>query len=307
MKMVSEVFIQEKRLRALLRVLFYLVVYFVFSIVAQIVVGIFYFAFGALLSGEATLPTALEEVPFSFLLLSSFVGLVVAIALTWLFRRFLDRRRFLDLGLRLQKGWLVQTLWGMSLGVLLMAFIFAAEWLGGWLLPQGVAPDRLPSTVGYLLLFVIVAVGEELVFRGYTLQNLEEEWGRGGALLVSSFLFAVFHGLNPNFSWLGFLGIFLAGVLLGYGYLVSGALWLPMGLHFAWNFAEGPIFSFAVSGLASPGLLVWEAGKPDVLWTGGNFGPEGGLLGFLSVILGLVLLWLWWWRRSAGEKARMLF
>lgn len=302
MKSGSEVFTKERRIRAPWRVLFYLVAYFLFSTAAQVVVGLFYFAFSALLSGETTLPTALEEVPFAFLLLSSFVGLVVAIALTWLFRHYLDRRRFLDLGLRLQRGWLGQALWGVLLGILLMAFIFAAEWLGGWLLPQGVAPDRLSAILGYVLLFVIVAGSEELVFRGYTLQNLEEEWGRGSALLVSSFLFALFHGLNPNFSWLGFLGIFLAGALLGYGYLITGALWLPMGLHFAWNFAEGPIFSFAVSGLASTGFVVWEVGKPDVLWTGGSFGPEAGILSFLAILLGLVLLRLWFGRRPGEEK-----
>ncbi|MBI2845372.1 MAG: CPBP family intramembrane metalloprotease, partial [Chloroflexi bacterium] len=223
--------------------------------------------------------------------LSTLVGLVVAIALTWLFRRFLDRKGFLDLGLRLRKGWLAQTLWGVLLGILLMAFVFAAEWLGGWLLPQGLALDMLPAILGYLALYVIVAINEELVFRGYALQTLQQGWGRGGALVASSFLFALFHSLNPNFSWLGFLGIFLAGILLGYGYLATGALWLPMGLHFAWNFAEGPIFSFAVSGLESPGLVVWQELRPDTLWTGGSFGPEAGILGFLAILLGLAALW----------------
>lgn len=289
---MAKIFLREGRLRAIWRVILYLPAYFLLSLASQVLVGIFYFSLQFLASGGG-LPTTIEEVPLALFLLSTYAGLVVAIGLTWLFRRLLDRSGFLDLGLRLGKGWAAQTLLGVVLGILLMGFIFAFQWLAGWLQPTGLELAIIPGLLGYFLLFVAVALSEELVFRGYTLQNLREEWGPAPALVVSALLFALFHGLNPNFSWLAFLGIFLAGVLLGYGYLVTGALWLPMGLHFAWNFAEGPLFSFAVSGLAIPGLITWEEGQPDLLWSGGAFGPEGGILGLLASLLGLLLLKIW--------------
>ena len=102
--------------------------------------------------------------------------------------------------------------------------------------------------------------------------------------------------LFRSFTPLALVGIALAGVFMAYGYLLSGSLWLPIAFHFAWNFAQGPLFSFPVSGLASEGLLLLERGDSPSLVTGGAFGPEGGLLGVIALLLGLLLLWLWWRR-----------
>lgn len=294
---LKDLFLKEGRLRAPWKVLFSLLAYFLLSIVVQIIVISVYFAFIFLRSryegGIAVapiLPGSLPELPLSLLVVSSFASLGVAVIVIWVFVRFLDRRRLFDLGLRLEKSWVTQIAWGTILGVLLLGLVFAAEWLAGWLMPLGLAGGNYLPILGFFLFFVSVAINEELVFRGYTLQTLQQEWGTHGALLVSSLLFALFHGLNPNFSWRGFLGIFLAGILLGYAYLVARSLWLPIALHFAWNFAEGPIFSFAVSGLETPGIVVWQAVDPDPLWTGGSFGPEGGLLGLAAIFVGLGLL-----------------
>jgi hypothetical protein len=108
--------------------------------------------------------------------------------------------------------------------------------------------------------------------------------------------FGVFHGLNPNLTWLALLNIFLAGVVLAAGYLVTRSLWLPMAFHFSWNFVQGPILDFPLSGLDTTGVLITRSGGNAWL-TGGAFGPEGGL--FSTAVLCLALLLLWVWHRRA--------
>ena len=76
-----------------------------------------------------------------------------------------------------------------------------------------------------------------------------------------------------------------AGLILGYGYLATERLWLPIGFHFSWNFALGPIFGFPVSGIDLPAWLMHNPSGP-VVWTGGAFGPEAGVLGIIAMALG---------------------
>lgn len=111
------------------------------------------------------------------------------------------------------------------------------------------------------------------------------------------------HSLNPGASFAGFLGTTSAGLLLGYGYLVTGRLWLPIAFHFAWNFAEGTLFSFPVSGAGFPGLLVHKYSGPMV-WTGGTFGPEAGILTPLVLIVGVLIVRLY--ARTAYRSGSMV-
>ena len=293
-------FIKDGRLRPTWRVLLYLAAYLVGQLLAQIPI------FGAYLvavSGEVE-KIAFETFPLPLLTLAALASLLASLLITWAFRRFLDRDTLLGLGLQRSKRWPREVGTGLALGLLLMAFIFGLEWALGWVRVQGFAWHRQPPMtlvgvlLGYASFYAFVAFSEELAFRGYILQNLCEEWGTLVALLASSFLFALLHGLNPHFTPLALVGIALAGVFMAYGYLVSGSLWLPIAFHFAWNFAQGPLFSFPVSGLASEGLLLLERGDSPSLITGGAFGPEGGVLGVIALLLGLLLLWLWW-RRGA--------
>jgi len=287
-------FIKDGRLRPTWRVLLYLAAYLVGQLLAQIPIGI---AYGAYLVSRKVEEIALQPLPL--LTLAALASLLAVLVITWAFRRFLDRDTLLGLGLQRSKRWPREIGIGLTLGLLLMAFIFGLEWALGWVRVQGFAWHRQsPMTLigvllGYASFYAFVAFSEEVAFRGYILQNLRKEWGGLGALLASSFLFALLHGLNPHFTPLALVGIAVAGVFMAYGYLLSGSLWLPIAFHFAWNFAQGPLFSFPVSGLASEGLLLLERGDSPSLITGGAFGPEGGLLGMMALLLGLLLLWLW--------------
>ena len=302
--MGKALFLKEGRLRPTWRVILYLCAYFLGQLLIQVPVGLVYGAYLFLAGLEFDESAAIAgRLPLPFLVATSLVAFLAALLVTWLFRRFLDGASLLDLGLHRGKRWRREIVLGLALGFLLMAFIFALEWAGGWLEVLGLSsPSLLPLAgmlAGYGLSFAFVSWAEELAFRGYILQNLRREWGNLGAALASSFIFALFHGLNPNFTPLALLGIALAGILLSYGYLLTGSLWLPIALHFAWNFAQGPLFSFPVSGLPSGGLLAVRVKEAYPLLTGGPFGPEGGLVGLASLLLGLLLLRLWW-RRKPG-------
>ena len=153
--------------------------------------------------------------------------------------------------------------------------------------------------VAALLLFA--AANEELLFRGYAFQRLAASVGALWAVLITSALFGAGHLLNPSATPLSTANTVLAGVLLSLAYLKTRALWLPIGLHWAWNFTMGPILGLPVSGLnISPTLFRSEAAGPTWL-AGGVYGPEGGLI--LTLVCLAATLWLARSRKIAPSPA----
>jgi hypothetical protein len=108
--------------------------------------------------------------------------------------------------------------------------------------------------------------------------------------VLSSTLFALGHLFNPNMSVPAAIGLFLAGLFLAYAYLRTRRLWLPIGLHIGWNFFESTVLGFPVSGLSLFGLLENSLAGPE-LYTGGAFGPEGGLILLPALALGTILVY----------------
>ena len=138
--------------------------------------------------------------------------------------------------------------------------------------------------------FLMVGVGEEIIFRGVLFRWIDEKWGFAVALIVSSLLFGLLHIFQPAATWWSSFAIAIeAGLLLGAAYKYAGTLWLPIGIHWAWNFTQGNIFGFAVSGGRAGASLIQPAvSGPDIL-TGGAFGAEASVI---TLILGLLLsLW----------------
>ncbi|HEM62598.1 MAG TPA: CPBP family intramembrane metalloprotease [Chloroflexi bacterium] len=298
-------FVKEGRLRPTWRVVSYIAAMLVGSFVIQIPIGILVVL--ALLGGLVDENSVMELASsLPLMLMATLANLVLIVPLTYLFRRFLDGKDLLSLGLRRGPGWARETVAGLLLGTGLIGLVFLLEAALGWLTVEAFSwqvqpPLRLLGfLVVYLLIFLAVALYEELSYRGYILQNLNLDWAITVGLVASSVVFGLFHGLNPNVTALALFNIFLAGVLMGVGYLVTRQLWLPMAFHFSWNFVQGPVLSFPVSGMASTGLLVTTV-SGDPLFTGGAFGPEGGLLGTGVVGLGLVVLLIWWWLRRRAS------
>jgi membrane protease YdiL (CAAX protease family) len=135
------------------------------------------------------------------------------------------------------------------------------------------------------------------VFRGYVLGNLMESFeNKWVALIVSSVLFAGFHFTSPGIYPLAFVNLFIAGGILGSNYIYTKNLWFSFFLHLSWNFFQGPLIGFRVSGLVFPSLLVAET-KGDMTITGGDFGLEGSMLTTLTAVIAFFLL-VWAFERK---------
>jgi membrane protease YdiL (CAAX protease family) len=133
-------------------------------------------------------------------------------------------------------------------------------------------------------------VVEELLFRGMLFRNFEETLGTWFSLLLTALLFGILHLLNPNATILAGIAVMLeAGVLLAAAYLATRRLWLPIGIHFAWNFTQGGIFGATVSGNQTRGLFISTLSGPELL-TGGSFGPEASIIAV--VICLIAAIWL---------------
>ena len=242
-------------------------------------------------------------------LLSGVIRLLAVIMSVWLAGRLLDRRPFSAFGFHLGAGWWLDLLFGMVLGALIMTTVFLVELLLGWVRvtgsfeTHGADASFAVSILFPAAAFLCVGVYEETLSRGYQLKNIAEglnypSLGPRGAILLawvlSSVFFGVLHADNPNATPLSTLNIVLAGLLLGLGYVLSGELAIPIGLHITWNFFQGAVYGFPVSGYGSFGatFLTTEQGGPEI-WTGGSFGPEGGLLIPAIMLFGMLLIVLW--------------
>jgi len=240
--------------------------------------------------------------------------LLVILLCTALAVALLDRRSFAALGLHFNRGWWLDFGFGLALGAVLMAFIFVVEWLAGWIIVVEFFRVGIPGlsfvngVAGAFLLFLVVGITEELLARGYHLRNLAEgfnwpEFGARRALiiawLISSSLFGLLHVFNPNATWYSTLALMLAGLFLGLGYVLTGSLAIPIALHITWNFFQGTIFGFPVSGNTFGNIALFGIEqRGPALWTGGAFGPEAGLIGIITIGIGFVLTVAWvQWRQ----------
>jgi uncharacterized protein len=217
---------------------------------------------------------------------------------TFLARRVLDRRSFLSLGFGFDRHTLPDLIIGFLIPLPMIALAFGLESSMGWVRWESWAWQSLTAAqvviglAGGLAMFAVVGLTEETLSRGYHLQNLAEAIGLPRAWLLSSIIFAALHVFNPGFSLQAGIGLVLAGLFLATGWIRTGRLWLSIGLHLGWNFFEGTVFGFAVSGLDLFRLMRHRIDGPQWV-TGGGFGPEAGAVVLPSLLLGSALVWLY--------------
>jgi membrane protease YdiL (CAAX protease family) len=229
---------------------------------------------------------------------STLAGAVAITASVVVARRFFDRRSFLSLGLVYDRHTVPDLLIGCLIPALQMGLVFALEWSLGWIQWEGWAwemasPSAVLAGVALgLITFILVGYQEELLSRGYQLQNLRDGSGLVWGVILSSTIFSLLHLSNPGTGVASTVGLLLAGVFLAFGWIRTRSLWLSIGLHIGWNFFEGTFFGFAVSGLDLETLMRHTVVGPK--WaTGGSFGPEAGLIMIPAYILGVLLVLLY--------------
>ncbi|MCM0324089.1 CPBP family intramembrane metalloprotease [Bacteroides fragilis] len=228
--------------------------------------------------------------------------LLSVFVVTLLIMQFLDHRPFSDLGFSL-KGRGKDILYGFLMAVLIYAIGFAVCLLTGQIEVVGVHfhwSDLLLSG----LFFAMVAIVEETMVRGYILGRLlRTRLNKFISLFISSFLFALLHLMNPNVAFLPMLNLVLGGLLLGAAYLYTRNLWFPISLHFFWNWIQGPVLGFEVSGNRFCETLFSLRLPANNLINGGAFGFEGSLVCTALATL-FTLLIIWWFERLSQKTQR---
>ncbi|WP_031084161.1 CPBP family intramembrane glutamic endopeptidase [Streptomyces sp. NRRL WC-3549] len=181
---------------------------------------------------------------------------------------------------------------GLLIGVAMFAAVIANIAFLGYYDVHGLG--SVQGAVGLVGFMAAAALSEELLFRGVLLRIVEEFAGSWIALTLTGLVFGLMHLANPHADLWGAVAIAIeAGGMLGAAYIATRSLWLPIGLHFGWNFAAAGIFSTEVSGNdTAKGLLDTTTSGPKAI-TGGAFGPEGSLYSVLfGVLLTMAFMWL---------------
>jgi membrane protease YdiL (CAAX protease family) len=288
---------QEPRLRAGWRLLLHILLLLLISACLAILATMFLLATGSI----SVLLAELEPI---YLLLGAFLETVAITASIFLARRYLDKRSIESLGLKLNRQTILDLLAGIGITLVQMGLIYLLmSWLG-WITFEGFAWEFDPlslvikNTLIFFAMFVLVGWHEELLSRGYHLQTIASGLNLTWGVIISSAVFGALHLGNPSANWISTTGIFLAGILFAYGYIRTKQLWLPIGMHLGWNFFEGVVFGFPVSGLDIYALTRIQVHGPE-LWTGGAFGPEAGLIVLPALILGAILIYFYTTGRSS--------
>jgi len=270
--------------------------------------------FTAVLIGNGIFTSIFGSEPVA-VILGSLIYLTAGLGIVWLMARFVDKRPYADFGFHLDRHWWLHFGFGAAVGIFILTGIFLSLWAAGWVTITGgtITKDNIPFILAFLLnviVYAIIAVNEELTFRGYQLKNLTE--GLSGkrisprnaillAFLFSSAFFGFAHLGNENATALSTINIVIIGFALALPYLLTGELGLSIGFHLTWNLFEGTVYGFPVSGIMpTTHLLAIQQSGPD-LWTGGAFGPEAGLICILWMLIGCIFIigWVKWLRKQA--------
>lgn len=218
---------------------------------------------------------------------------------------YLDRRSLADIGLDVSSRSGRDVVVGLLTGTGLVAVGVLAGVAAGWVEFDGTLGTTstvgvVPGVLAYALLMAMIGFHEELFLRGYLLTNIYEglqivghRIALGAATVVSSSVFAVLHLLNPNASVISTLGLFALGLFFATGYVFTENLAFPVGAHAAWNFVMGVGFGLPVSGRETTVFVIDIVERGPDLFTGGEFGPEAGLLGILALLVGIVCTYVW--------------
>jgi len=222
------------------------------------------------------------------LLVAVLAAIAASVTYFYLFR-FYEKRNIEELS---TTHFLRNSLTGFLIGFLILSFVILVMYFGKAYTILSINPASF--LIPTLAIGISSAVFEEILFRGIIFRITEQKLGSVWALIISSSIFGFAHLANPNSTVFSAIAITIeAGLLLGAAYIYSKNLWLPIFIHFAWNFSEGGIYGAIISGNGLTKSLITSKISGSELLTGGTFGPENSLQAvILGLVSGIVFLWM---------------
>lgn len=234
----------------------------------------------------------------SMLFLSSSVNIVAVIMMYFMF----ERKQRWSLGWQ-QQHRLKAGLEGAGWGIFMITVTFFIIWLFGGIQITGFTLDQsvFEGLFFAIIVFALVAVGEELLCRGYWYGLIRKDFGPIAAIIVTSVVFASLHLFNENIlqNTVPLINLILAGVLFGVSREVTGGLWVPIGIHFTWNLFQGNIYGFAVSGLPMESSIIRIEAVGSELISGGGFGAEGSMITTVILLIFTFFIARWYQKHKA--------
>ncbi|KAB7664897.1 CPBP family intramembrane glutamic endopeptidase [Bacillus sp. B1-b2] len=235
--------------------------------------------------------TLLDDRPWLYAL-TNVLGYIAGITTLLLLWKFVNKKKVKQLGFsNTTKNLLV----GLVVGAISIVLIFFILYVTNnlQLVNSFTKPQFSNYTLAFFLFFIFVGISEELTFRGYIMSTLADRGNSKKVIyIVSALVFGIAHIANPNVAVLGIVNIFLVGILFSYMYEKTQSLWMPIGYHITWNYFQGNVFGFPVSGTTPHGIYMVDVSKGNDLLTGGSFGLEGGILATLMIALGYVFTYM---------------
>ena len=244
----------------------------------------------------------------TFLVVNGLASLAVALAAGWACGKYLERLQFSALGASVTVPGLKNFLVGLLLGSVTFAL---GAGIGIVFDGLGFAANPVQAVdIGWTLLisfivFATAAAFEEALFRGYMLQTFVRSELTIFGVVLTSLLFATVHNANPAATWLSWINTFIAGVWFAVAYLKTRSLWLPFGLHLAWNWTQGSVFGVEVSGLTDivRAPLMRESDAGPAWLTGGDYGIEGGVITTVAILASIAALYFMPFGAPPNDKA----
>ncbi len=278
-EMLSSIQYRSEKINWILRCFIYTVVYLLFTFGILVAIGVAV-AIMQLLGG-------IELMFVQDMALSQFISVLLIYLITFLVIKIFEKSKILP-RLGFEKGDILKKYAvGFLIGTVLM-IVSAVPIMLFFTSKVGFAnPIPWSGILLYFIFFIIQGAAEEIMVRGMIFPVIVKESRPITALILTSVAFGAMHLLNPSFSIIAFINITLAGLLFGYCVLYFDSLWQACALHSAWNFVQGVVLGFGVSGMQMPSLIVIETEGNELL-TGGFFGVEGSIFSLIVLTASII-------------------
>lgn len=249
------------------------------------------------LAGFALLPIGPSAGSYLPFVIPFAISSAIAIVFGAFYGKLFEDLPFRALGIALRGKWLVNFAIGCLVGAVALASAVLIAVTSGTMtltVNHESQPGAITSTlISTSIIFLIGALSEETLFRGYLLQTLARSKHILLGVLLTSLLFAFAHNNNPDVSYLALVNTFLAGIWFAAAYFKTRDLWFPLGMHFMWNWLQGPVFGINVSGIGdfSPDPVLRATDSGPAWFSGGSYGIEGGLACTVALLISMGLIY----------------